>query len=69
MSTVIQLGLFHQKFHMPWEPGDNVVFPDNEFPANIYPWTFLANRGVEPRRVPLPDGKLTAAALEPYIDN
>ena len=54
---------------LPWEPGDNVVFPDNEFPANIYPWTFLANRGVEPRRVPLPDGKLTAAALEPYIDN
>ena len=54
---------------LPWEPGDNVVFPDNEFPANIYPWTFLADRGVEPRRVSLPDGKLTAAALEPYIDS
>lgn len=54
---------------LPWESGDNVVFPDNEFPANIYPWTYLANRGVEPRRVPLPDGKLTPESLEPYIDS
>ena len=54
---------------LPWEPGDNVVFPNNEFPANIYPWTYLANRGVEPRRVPLPDGKLTPESLEPYIDS
>lgn len=53
----------------PWRPGDNVVFPENEFPANIYPWTYLANRGVEPRPVPLPDGKLTAQALEPYINS
>ncbi len=53
----------------PWQAGDNVVFPANEFPANVYPWTYLANRGVEARPVPIPDGKLTAETLEPYIDS
>jgi cysteine desulfurase/selenocysteine lyase len=36
----------------PWQPGDNVVMFDDEFPANVYPWLNLAARGVEVRRVP-----------------
>ena len=39
-----------------WEPGDNVVLPDNEFPSNQYPWLHLAARGVEVRRVRGDDG-------------
>jgi selenocysteine lyase/cysteine desulfurase len=35
----------------PWKPGDNVVVPAEEYPANQYPWMNLANRGVEVRRV------------------
>jgi selenocysteine lyase/cysteine desulfurase len=36
----------------PWQPGDNVVLPAEEYPANQYPWLNLASRGVEVRRVP-----------------
>lgn len=32
-----------------WQPGDNVVIPDIEFPANVYPWMNLQDRGVETR--------------------
>lgn len=35
----------------PWQPGDNVVLFDNEFPSNVYPWLNLQARGVEVRRV------------------
>ncbi|MFZ5828351.1 MAG: aminotransferase class V-fold PLP-dependent enzyme [Bacillota bacterium] len=36
-----------------WKPGDNVVLPAQEFPANLYPWLALRDRGVEVRIVPL----------------
>ncbi len=32
-----------------WQAGDNVVIPDIEFPANVYPWMNLKDRGVEVR--------------------
>lgn len=41
----------------PWREGDNVVTLANEFPANIYPWTNQADRGVETRMVPVEDGR------------
>jgi selenocysteine lyase/cysteine desulfurase len=38
---------------LPLEPGDVVVSPDREFPANVYPWMALERaRGVVFRRVP-----------------
>lgn len=30
-----------------WAPGDNVVLPSCEFPANVYPWVNLAHKGVQ----------------------
>lgn len=36
----------------PWQPGDNVVTLECEFPSNLYPWQNLASRGVETRLVP-----------------
>lgn len=42
----------------PWKPGDNVVLPANEFPANQYAWMNLAARGVEARRVECSDGRV-----------
>lgn len=42
----------------PWEPGDNVVIPADEFPSNQYPWLNLAERGVETRRIPVERGRL-----------
>ena len=42
----------------PWQAGDNVVTAAEEYPANVYPWMNLANRGVELRRVPSRDGRI-----------
>jgi selenocysteine lyase/cysteine desulfurase len=40
---------------LDWQPGDNVICAETEFPANIYPWTNLERRGVEVRFVPACD--------------
>lgn len=42
----------------PWQPGDNVVMVEGDFPTNRYPWMLLAQRGVEVRVVPAFDGDL-----------
>jgi selenocysteine lyase/cysteine desulfurase len=35
---------------LDWQPGDNVVILEDEFPSNLYPWMNLARLGVETRR-------------------
>lgn len=47
----------------PWQPGDNVVVPDSEFPSNLYPWMHLADRGVEVRQVHCPEGQIEPATI------
>ncbi len=47
-----------------WEDGDNVVTAESEFPANIYPWLGLADRGVDVRRVPEVEGQVRVEAIE-----
>jgi selenocysteine lyase/cysteine desulfurase len=47
----------------PWQPGDNVVVPENEFPSNLYAWLSLADIGVETRRVPVDEGRLDLQRL------
>ncbi|MCS7166973.1 MAG: aminotransferase class V-fold PLP-dependent enzyme [Gemmatales bacterium] len=42
----------------PWQPGDNVVIPADEYPSNVYPWQNLAARGVEVRFVPSRAGRV-----------
>ena len=36
---------------LPWQPGDEVVFYPDDYPANVYPWQALQERGV--RAVPI----------------
>jgi selenocysteine lyase/cysteine desulfurase len=36
----------------PWQAGDSVVTAAEEYPANVYPWMNLRDRGVELRTVP-----------------
>jgi len=36
---------------LPWQEGDEVIFYPDDYPANVYPWQALAERGV--RLVPL----------------
>jgi cysteine desulfurase / selenocysteine lyase len=51
-----------------WQPGDNIVTREDEFPANQYPWLHLADRGVETRRLPTPGGRLDLERLAEAID-
>jgi len=48
---------------IPWRKGDNIVMPSIEFPANVYPWLALEERGVETRMVEPVNGKVTAEML------
>ena len=52
-----------------WQPGDNVVIPDIEFPANVYPWWNLKKRGVETRMVKSIEGRVLFDDLAKQVDN
>lgn len=52
----------------PWQPGDNVVVPADEFPSNLFPWLHLRSRGVEVRQVQSSDGRLHLEALAEQCD-
>lgn len=56
-------------FGLDWKPGDNVVVPRGEFPANAYPWLALGERGVEVRRVETDaNGRYAPADVERQMD-
>ncbi len=61
-NTTFGLNLVARGF--PWQPGDNVVVPENEFPSNLYAWMSLAEIGVQTIRVPVPEGRLE---IEPLL--
>ncbi len=52
-----------------WKTGDNVVIPDTEFPANVYPWMNLAKHGVEVKMMRTHDGHFSVGDLEAAVDN
>jgi selenocysteine lyase/cysteine desulfurase len=52
----------------PWQPGDNVVVPEGEFPSNLYPWLNQASRGVDVRVVPRQDGRVCPDDLFRRVD-
>lgn len=52
-----------------WRPGDNVLIGEHEFPANVYPWKNLAERGVAVRTVPeRPDHRFSVDDFAARID-
>jgi selenocysteine lyase/cysteine desulfurase len=51
-----------------WQPGENIIFCDLEFPSNAYPWMNLAREGIEPRCVPADNGGLTLQRVEEFTD-
>ena len=51
-----------------WQPGDNVVFCDVEFPSNVYPWMALERHGVECRLAPAVNGGAELEAFEALVD-
>ena len=66
-NTSEGVGIIAEGF--PWQPGDNVVTAEEEYPANVYPWMNLASRGVELRRVPLREGRVLLDDLHGAIDS
>ena len=57
-------------FSLPLSPGDVILTPDLEFPANVYPWMAAARaRGLEYRRLPAKDGLLDEDALLHALDD
>jgi cysteine desulfurase/selenocysteine lyase len=50
-----------------WQPGDEVILPDNEFPANVQPWLALRKRGVNIHFVETARERLTPDVLRRHI--
>jgi cysteine desulfurase/selenocysteine lyase len=53
---------------LDWKSGDNVVIPDIEFPANVYPWWNLKRLGVETRMVRAVEGRVLFDDLVRQVD-
>ncbi|MCM2264397.1 MAG: aminotransferase class V-fold PLP-dependent enzyme [Desulfuromonadales bacterium] len=49
---------------LPWRPGEAVLVPTPDFPANIYPWRHLARRGVRVVDLPRRQGRIDVADVE-----
>lgn len=54
---------------LSWQKGDNVVTSNVEFPANMYPWLALRERGVQVRTVLEEDGRVPLERLIETINN
>jgi cysteine desulfurase/selenocysteine lyase len=54
---------------LDWRSGDNVVVADVEFPSLLYPWTLLADRGVEVRVVRSRERLLDLDLLREAVDS
>ena len=52
-----------------WKEGDNVVVPDIEFPANVYPWMNLQRRGVEVRFVKAVRGRVPFEQITAQVNS
>ena len=61
--TSLGLSLFANG--LDWQAGDEVVFNGDDYPANVYPWTALASRGVVPKELhPDQPGEITPQLVE-----
>jgi selenocysteine lyase/cysteine desulfurase len=66
-NTSEGIGIVAEGF--PWQAGDNVVTAAEEYPANLYPWMNLADRGVELRRVSSRGSRLEVDDLRAALDS
>ena len=70
LSVNTSAGINLAAWALPLGPGDVVVIPDLEFPANMYPWMAAAAvRGFTLQRVPARDGLLDEVALLAAIED
>ena len=70
LATNTSFGINLAAFSLPLSPGDVVLTPDHEFPANIYPWMqAAAKRGVEYRRVQTCAGCIDTESVIAALDD
>lgn len=70
LATNTTFGINLAAFALPLAPGDVILTPDLEFPANIYPWMQAAvRRGVEYRRIPAAGGLIDTASVLAALDD
>ena len=70
LTVNTSFGINLAAFALPLSPGDVILTPDLEFPANVYPWMAAARaRGLEYRRLPLTDGLLDEDRLLQELDD
>jgi selenocysteine lyase/cysteine desulfurase len=53
---------------LDWKHGDNVVGAHGEYPANVYPWMSLADRGVEFRQAHPVEGRISPEQVFSPVD-
>ncbi len=53
---------------LPWRAGDNLIVPQGEFTANVYPWLTLRSRGVEVRFAPTRNNRILPEDIEALVD-
>jgi len=54
---------------LDWEPGDNLLIYEREFPSNIFPWTNLKRKGVERRVIPSREGRILIDDIGRLMDS
>jgi cysteine desulfurase/selenocysteine lyase len=70
LAVNTSFGINLAAFALPLNPGDVILAPDLEFPANVYPWMALAaRRRVIYRRLPARDGLLDEEALHRALED
>jgi len=64
--TSLGLSLFANG--IDWQPGDEIICYQDDYPANVYPWLNLESRGVKLRFLhPTEPGRITPALVEAAI--
>lgn len=64
--TSLGLSLFANG--LDWQPGDELIYYGDDYPANVYPWTALVSRGVVLRKLrPVKPGGITPELVESAI--
>ncbi len=61
-------GLLIVASSIDWQPGDNIVSAQYEFPANVYPWKALASQGVQLRQAEERNFRFSLDSIAEKID-
>lgn len=64
--TSVGLSLVASGF--PFRPGDEVLIYPDDYPSNVYPWLALTERGVQVRRLQVPElGRIELEAVQAQV--